>query len=210
MEVRPFESAAEIVNRAKAWGVVDCLCRQQQALIGKPCGHPIDVCMVLSDMAGAFDGKPSIRSLTREGALATLRRAAEAGLVHSVSNNQEGIWYICNCCTCACGVLRGMAELGIPNVIARSAFVLEVDEGLCTGCGLCEERCSFGALTVDDVAHANKSRCVGCGVCAVVCPAGAMTLVRRPAEEVKPVAVTLEDWMRERARARGLDFEAVR
>jgi len=65
-------------------------------------------------------------------------------------------------------------------------------------------------LAVDDVAHADQVRCVGCGVCAVVCPAGAMMLVRRPAEEVTPVSVTLDDWMRERAVSRGVDFEAVR
>jgi electron transport complex protein RnfB len=55
--------------------------------------------------------------------MGTLRRAAEAGLVHSVSNSVEGTYYICNCCTCSCGILRGMAELGIANVVASSAFV---------------------------------------------------------------------------------------
>jgi electron transport complex protein RnfB len=209
MEVRPFESAADIVAQAKAWGVTDCLCRKQQALIGQPCEHPIDVCMIFSDTPGAFDQSTTVRALTQEGAMATLRRAAEAGLVHSVSNNQQGTWYICNCCTCACGVLRGIVDLGLANVIARSAFVNQVDEDACIGCGACEEKCQFGALTVDGVAHVDEMRCVGCGVCTVACPVGALSMVRRPDAEVAPPPVTERDWMAERAAARGLDLNDV-
>ncbi|UCC63901.1 MAG: hypothetical protein JSV36_02240, partial [Anaerolineae bacterium] len=149
MEVRPLESAADIVASARAWGVLECICRKQKALIGEPCEHPLDVCMAMSQVPGAFDHSPAIRALTQEEAMATLRRAADAGLVHSVSNNQQGMWYICNCCTCSCGVLRGMADLGIANVVARSAFVNRVDEalcaagGLCVDCGLCVESCPF-------------------------------------------------------------------
>ncbi len=212
MEVRPFESAAEIVAKAKAWGVLDCLCRKQQSLIGHPCPHPIDVCMILSNTAGAFDHSTAVRPLSQEEAMATLRRAAEAGLVHSVSNNQEGTWYICNCCTCACGVLRGMAELGLANVIARSAFVNQVTEDVCIACGACVERCQFGALTLNDerqVAQVDAARCVGCGVCTLVCPVEALAMVRRPDGEVLPPPATERDWMAERAATRGLDLNAV-
>ncbi|MBN1876586.1 MAG: 4Fe-4S binding protein [Anaerolineae bacterium] len=209
MEIRPFESASEIVNRSQSWGVIDCICRKQKALIGDPCDHPLDVCMVLSDYPGAFDGSHDVRVLTREEALATLRRAAEAGLVHSVSNNRQGTWYICNCCTCACGILRGMAEMGIANVVARSAFVNQVHEDLCTGCGVCVELCQFGALSVAGVAQVDSMRCVGCGVCTFACPQGALYLVRRPEEEILSVPPTQMDWRIERAAARGLDLGEV-
>jgi electron transport complex protein RnfB len=209
VEVRPFESAAGVVAGAEAWGVVDCICRVQKALIGEPCEHPVDVCMVLSETPGAFDNSPAIRALTRQQAMATLRRAAEAGLVHSVGNKQQGLWYICNCCTCSCGVLRGMAEVGIANVVARSPFVNRVDEALCIGCGECVEWCQFGALSLDDVVRVDESRCVGCGVCALACPEEALSLERRPAEEVLPVPVTEADWRAQRAAARGLDVGGV-
>lgn len=209
MEVRPFESASAIVNNAKAWGVVECLCRKQKALVGEPCEHPLDVCMVISQVPGTFNGSRSVHSVTHEEALATLKRASQAGLVHSVSNNQEGLWYICNCCDCSCGILRGMTDLGIANVIARSAFVLQVDEGLCYGCEDCLDRCQFGALTVEDIAQVDRNRCVGCGLCSTACMEDAMTLVRRPEEEIKPIPVTEMDWMRERAISRGMDFNKV-
>jgi ferredoxin len=209
MEVRPYESVAEIVAACRSWGVVDCICRKQKALIGEPCTHPIDNCMTLSLHAGAFDGDTSVRALTQEEALATLRRAAEAGLVHSVSNSQEGIWYICNCCTCSCGILRGLADLGMANVIARSAFVNQVEEPLCGGCGVCVEQCQFGALTLGMVVQVDRARCVGCGVCVPVCPEGALGLVRRPDDEVLPPPVTGDEWLTARAAARGLDLGKV-
>ena len=118
----------------QSWGVLDCICRKQKALIGQACKHPIDVCLAMDPHPQAFDGAAQFRAPEpRDEAMATLRRAAEAGLVHTVTNTVEGTSYICNCCTCSCGILRGMAELGIANVVASSPFVNTVQEVLCTG-----------------------------------------------------------------------------
>lgn len=210
IEIRPFESAAAIVDNSQAWGVVDCICRTQKALIGEACGHPLDVCMVLSDVPGAFDRSPTVQAQTHDEALATLQRAADAGLVHSVGNNQEGLWYICNCCTCSCGVLRGLAELGMADVVARSPFVSQVDDMQCTGCETCTEYCQFDALAMGaDVMQVDVRRCVGCGVCVVHCPSEALTMSRRPQAEVTPVPVTEADWLAERATARGISLDDV-
>lgn len=205
MEVRPFESAAEIVNAMQSWGVQDCICRKQKALIGEGCDHPIDVCMVFHPRPNAFDTHPVIHALTHDEAMGTLRRAAEAGLVHSVSNSAEGVYYICNCCTCSCGILRGMAELGIANVVASSAFVNQVDEAICNGCEDCIQSCQFKALSMDGLlAKVDAVRCTGCGVCVIACSTGALGLVRRPEDEVKPVPQTHADWGAQRIAERGL------
>ena len=212
MEIGPFESAADIVGSAKAWGVVDCICRIQQNLVGNPCEHPLDVCMILSQRPGAFDNTDVITAQTQEESLATLKRAAEAGLVHSVSNTKEGHTYICNCCTCSCGILRGISEMGIANVVARSAFVNQVDEDFCVGCEICVDYCQFDALSIDDdkgVIVVKEISCVGCGVCVPPCPEEALSLVRRPEEEILPVPDTEDDWRMERAKARGVDIEKV-
>jgi Na+-translocating ferredoxin:NAD+ oxidoreductase subunit B len=192
LEVRPFESVTSLIDQSQSWGVIDCICRTQKALIGEPCKHPVDVCMVLSQSPDAFAGSETIRSLSHDGALETLLRAAKAGLVHSVSNNQSDLWYICNCCTCSCGILRGMVDLGIANVVARSAFINRVDEDLCIGCEECVTLCQFNALSVDGVAHVHDVRCVGCGVCVLACPQGALGLERRPEEAAPPQ--TEADW----------------
>jgi electron transport complex protein RnfB len=205
MEIRPFESAAEIVNAMQSWGVQDCICRKQTALIGKGCDHPIEMCMVFHPHPNAFENHPVIRALTQDEAMGTLRRAAEAGLVHSVSNSVEGTYYICNCCTCSCGILRGMAELGIANVVASSAFVNQVDEVVCNGCEDCIKSCQFNALSMDGLlASVDAVRCTGCGVCVIACSTGALGLVRRPEGDVKPVPQTHAEWGALRAAERGL------
>jgi ferredoxin len=205
MEIRPFESAAEIVSAMHSWGVQDCICRKQKALIGQACEHPVDNCMVFHPRPNAFDQSTTIRALTRDEAMSTLRRAAEAGLVHSVSNSVEGTYYICNCCTCSCGILRGMAELGIANVVASSAFVNQVDEVICNGCEDCIKACQFNALSMDGLlARVDAVRCTGCGVCVIHCTTGALGLVRRPEEEIKPVPQTHREWEMQRVAERGL------
>lgn len=210
IEILPYESASALLDRASAWGVVDCICREQQRLLGKGCNRPLDVCLVMSATPGAFDQSTGVRALTRAGADQVLRRAAAAGLVHSTSNTQSGIWYICNCCTCCCGILRGIAGLGIRNALAHSAFRVQVDENACRGCGACGERCPFGALAlVDDVARVDGDRCAGCGLCVSSCPSDALSLRRRAKEESTPVPENMEAWWQERARRRGIEIADI-
>jgi ferredoxin len=209
IEIRPYESVAGIADAAHAWGVLDCICRVQRALVGQPCEHPVEVCMVLSTTPGAFDRSEAIRALSHEDALQVLAEAAEVGLVHSVSNNQRGTWYICNCCTCSCGVLRGLAELGVANVVARSPFLNQVDAEDCIACGSCVEHCAFGALSLAEAAIVDAVRCTGCGVCTMACAEGALRLVRRVEGEIVPIPETKAEWGAQRAAARGIDLGRV-
>jgi len=210
MEVHPFESATEIINQAKAWGVMDCICRKQKALIGEPCQHPLETCMVLSPVEGTFDHSSTIRALSQVEAIDKLHEAAKAGLVHTVSNNEQGTYYICNCCTCSCGILRGMAEMGIANVVARSVFVNTVNQDLCMACETCLDYCQFDALELENgIMCIDQASCVGCGVCVPACPEDALKLIRRPIEEILPIPRTEQDWMEERARSRGIDLDKV-
>jgi Fe-S-cluster-containing hydrogenase component 2 len=209
LEIHPYESATDILSRAAAWGVLDCICRKQKALVGDACEHPVDVCMALSDKPGAFDNSTVVKALTQAEAMDTLHRAAQAGLVHSVSNSQSGVSYICNCCTCSCGILRGLADLGIANVVARSAFVNTLDESRCIACEDCIPACQFGALSMSAVVAINKMRCVGCGVCVLACPEGALRLERRPVTEAILPPASERDWQSQRAAARGIDLAQV-
>jgi ferredoxin len=194
----------------KSWGITDRICRRQQAYMGNPCDHPLDVCMTFSERAGAFTFSNTVREQTLEEALDTLQKAADAGLVHSVSNNQEGLWYICNCCTCSCGIMRGLAEQGIADVVASSSFILQVDDDLCSGCEACIEYCQFDSLVMNDegIVSVNTVRCTGCGVCVPKCDMEALTLIKRETVEIPPV--TERDWMDERAKVLGMDYSDVK
>ena len=210
VEILPYESASAMVDRAKSWGVRDCICRVQKSLIGQACGHPVGNCLIFAPVENAFARSEDVRPVTKEEALDVLREAGEAGLVHSSGNYRRGNTYICNCCTCCCGVLRGIAEFGIRTAVARSGFRAVVDPGECVGCGSCVDRCQFGALSlVDDVAHIDPDSCAGCGLCITTCPVQALNLERLPEEDLTRPPATIAHWMRDKAEERGISMDHI-
>jgi MinD superfamily P-loop ATPase len=117
----------------------------------------------------------------------------------------EGLNYMCNCCGCCCGILRGVTDFGIKNSVAVANYVASVDEGSCMGCGLCVERCQVKAVSLGDgVASIDRSMCIGCGLCATGCPVSAATIrLKTEGERVDPPK-DYRVWEDERLHNRGL------
>jgi len=158
----------------------------------------------------AFDDGEIDRPITKEEALRILKEASQAGLIHSTANHRGPLFYICNCCTCCCGIMRGVAEWGNPGAVARSDFWAVADAERCTGCEICLDRCRFGALSiVEEVCRVDHDRCLGCGQCVSVCPAGALSLQRRPETDRSEVPSDEQDWRLRRAQKRGIDISEV-
>ena len=184
IDVMPYEKASTYLDQAQSWGVLDCICRVQKRLIGQGCEHSVRNCLVFSPKPNAFVRSEEIETLTREEALKVLADADREGLVHSVNNAQSEVYYVCNCCTCSCGVLRGMVEYGSENSIARSDFFALVEEDKCTGCESCIERCHFNAMTmVDGICQVDQVACYGCGLCISACETEALSLIQKSPEE---------------------------
>ncbi len=205
LEIFPYERASQLLENAKSWGVRDCICRVQQRLIGRGCDHPVENCLVFAPVEGAFDHSEVDRAISKEEALEILQQAEASGLVHSTGNYIAPHYYICNCCTCCCGILRGVTEFGVPTAIAKADFRAIVDTDMCVGCGDCAEQCSFGALSVpDELCIVDHVRCVGCGLCVPHCPVDALHMERRPDGEVNAPPKDIKTWGTERAVSRGL------
>jgi Pyruvate/2-oxoacid:ferredoxin oxidoreductase delta subunit len=205
LEVFPFERATEMLNHSKSWAVRDCICRTQQKLSGKGCAHTVNNCLVFAPVEGAFDRSQVDRSITKEEAYEILQQTEEEGLVHSTGNYNTGIRYICNCCTCCCGILRGITEFSIPTAAAHSNFYMVVDEDLCIGCLDCEDRCQFSAISIpEQMAEIDYSRCMGCGSCATVCTVDALYLARRPEGDIALVPSDIDEWGDQRMKSRGI------
>ena len=58
----------------------------------------------------------------------------------------------------------------------EGGYSAEIDQKLCTHCGLCLEHCRFEAISDDFVI--NSLQCEGCGACFDVCPAEAVVFER--------------------------------
>jgi len=210
VQVFPYEQASALLNNAKSLGVRKCICKTQKALVGEPCKYPREVCLVLAPVEGVFTNDPKTRVITKEEALKILREAEEAGLIHSTANIREGHMILCNCCTCCCGIMRGISQLGLENSVAKSDFYATVDPEMCTGCETCVERCQFGASSISgDISHVDQKRCVGCGQCVMTCPSGARTLVRKPEDQITSTPQNMQEWMIKRAENRGISLQEI-
>jgi electron transport complex protein RnfB len=210
LEIFPHERATEMVENAKSWGVRDCICRVQQRMVGKGCEHEVESCLVFAPVEGAFESSEINRPINKAEALQLLHDTEEAGLVHTTANHREGHYYICNCCTCCCGILRGVTEFDIPSAVARSEFWAVVDADVCAACEDCLERCQFGALSIPEgVCVVDEARCVGCGLCVIECSTGALSMARRPEGQVAELPSNLKDWMLQRAEAREISILEV-
>ena len=128
-------------------------------------------------------------------------------------NMQDGNFFICNCCGCCCGILRGINEMGVdPSLVVNSHFYAEIDPDECVACGVCaEERCQVNAIEeVDDAYRVVPEKCIGCGVCISTCPSEAIKLVKRPEDQCVTPPANENAWYDERGERRGVDFSQYR
>ena len=94
---------------------------------------------------------------------------------------------ICTCCGCCCGVLSSQKRIPDFSQYFATNYYAEVNEDLCIGCGICEDRCNVDAVHVEDsTAVVDRTHCIGCGVCIPTCTSEAISLVKKDKETLPP------------------------
>jgi electron transport complex protein RnfB len=200
--VLPYDDVRAILLASKTFNVRNCICRKQQDSLGQPCEYPVEMCLNFSE----YERAPQAGDLTQTEALALLDKAEQVGLVHTVSNVMEGVGYVCNCCGCCCGILRGITDWGIENSVAYANYYAVIDPTFCANCGNCIERCQVGAISEGEgVSIVDRARCIGCGLCATGCPNDVARLVRKPEAEIVHPPKDFAEWEHERLRNRGME-----
>jgi electron transport complex protein RnfB len=199
--ILPYDDIRSIILDAKTFNVRDCICRVQRDLVGETCQFQVHTCLNFSQDERA----PSPGDISQTEALELLDHCEEIGLVHTVSNVAKGVFYVCNCCGCCCGILRGITDFGIENSVAHANYYAVIDPEACMGCGTCIERCQVNAINEKDgVSIVDLEHCIGCGLCVTGCPNQVARLERKTDAELIHPPEYFTDWEQARSRDRGL------
>jgi len=115
------------------------------------------------------------------------------------------VGYVCNCCGCCCGILRGITEWGIERSVAYANYYAVIDPAFCANCGNCIERCQVHAISEGEgFSVVDREHCIGCGLCVTGCPNDVARLVRKPEAELVHPPEDFAAWEHERLHNRGL------
>jgi len=194
-EVCSYDRVSEVIEEARAVGVVYCHCRHERKLNGEEvCSHPLEVCITLGITADVFSRHNIGRKLDKAAARELLAQTEEMGLVHMLDNVQSKPAFMCNCCSCACDMVRSFYEVSPFNTVMTSNFIAQVQVDKCTACGRCARACPIGAITLKKnlspkvvlYPEIEESICFGCGVCAKACKEEALYLVARKQRLITP------------------------
>jgi electron transport complex protein RnfB len=203
--ILPYDKLRELLLSCNTFRVNNCICRTQQDLEQtRRCTFPLKVELIFYRGAESSD-PPVTPFITKDEALAILDKTEKIGLVHTARNVAQGIYYICNCCGCCCGILRGIYEFGIEKSVAAANYYSIIDREKCTGCGTCIKRCQMNAIVAEnEISVVNRTKCIGCGLCVTGCKASVARLELKPEEERTEPPKDYSTWEHDRLVNRGL------
>ncbi len=182
------QEAMKYLDQARTITVLDCFCRTQR----RNCDAPLNVCILLNDKAEYNIKKESPylrnrRVITKKEAVDILKKSHQAGLVLTaqITHDFPGaelkpdeVFTICGCCSCCCCQLSAVLRYGLAPHLLVSHTISVTDQSKCGTCGVCVDRCQFGARDiVNGILVINSDLCFGCGLCVSTCPTSAITLV---------------------------------
>ena len=176
-----------ITNTKETIHVANCVCKQGEAIMGKPCRQTdnIEVCLLIGSTSHVARNRA--RQISKDECLKILEQAHEKGMVLQPGNSRKPNC-ICICCGCCCGVLTTAKKQPHPAHFFVSNYYARIDADLCKGCGVCVQRCQMDAIISDNKNfRVDLDRCIGCGLCVTKCKPEAMKLIKKDKVTVPPI-----------------------
>ncbi len=196
-EFLPFEDILQVVDNYEYYTVSHCPCRQRHRLDPDylDSRYPSEVCLHFDELGRYCVENGLGREITKEETLAILKKAADAGLVHGISNYEKNPDTICNCDLEYCTFFKPYHQLGFEKSQDASNYLVKSTVETCKACGLCVKRCPMDALQLKfspkatnkfrKAVEVDESLCIGCGVCVHKCKPKSIMLERK-AEITRP------------------------
>jgi len=90
-QVLPFEDVVKVVDEKEYYTVSECPCRHRYHMDpdSQDCRHPNEVCLHFDELGRYCVENGLGREITRDETLEILKKAADSGLVHGISNWEE-------------------------------------------------------------------------------------------------------------------------
>jgi len=184
-QVVPIRDAEKIIDLCSPIGLMHCVCRKGDRGVEERSPEEY-TCMGMGVGMLKWERWPErykggVYFVNPDEAKEWLWKCDKLGYVHALMT--FGVPYIGGFCQCeypACGIIRSRLDFGYG--LRKSHYVALVDYDKCNGCGVCAQRCQFGALKFEvtiDKANIDPFQCFGCGLCETACPTGAIYLKSR-------------------------------
>jgi len=171
----------QILMRAEKIALGNCNCRATL----QNCDLPRNTCIFLNKRSEFMVERGQAKWITQKQAKAVVTDTHKKGLVHLAmyksSNTNQFPFEICSCCPCCCQALQGLQLMNMKGLVKPSEFAANIDQETCNQCGICVERCQFGAKIFDSDKNIifKQDLCFGCGLCVSTCPVNAIELITR-------------------------------
>lgn len=179
-EILSYEKASHIIDAAETISVGVCFCRHKMEHLGRACDNPQDVCLSFGSIAKSLIEKGISRAVSKAEAHEILRECIANGLAQIGDNIKNKPAVICNCCGCCCDLLLTYKKTGMSTVISPSSYIAEIEDGECSHCGICIEKCPTDAISVVGTKTVvDENWCLGCGVCSNFCDTNACRMEAR-------------------------------
>ena len=182
-QVVPRDDADKVLELCSPVGLMACVCRKSSRAIDER--NELEYsCVGMGVGMLKWERWPErykggVKFVNLEEGKEWLRKMNKRGFCHLLMLfGPPFIGGFCMCDYPDCSYIRNAVDFGLGLI--RSHYVASVDYDLCNGCGICAQRCQFGAVkfevTTGD-ANIDQFKCYGCGLCETGCPREAIKLV---------------------------------